>query len=140
MDKLTPEERSRHMSKIRSKDSKPEMVVRRFLHAQGIRFRLHDKALPGKPDLKLPKYHAVIFVHGCFWHGHQDCHIYQMPKSRVSFWNNKITTNMARDEKRIVTLREMGWRVFILWECDLKPTKRQPILESLLRDIKRKHD
>jgi DNA mismatch endonuclease (patch repair protein) len=133
---MTPEERSRHMSKIRGKDTKPEMVVRRFLHLNGFRYRLHDKSLPGRPDIKLPKYNAVIFIHGCFWHGHSDCRIYQMPKSRVAFWSKKITTNAERDKKGVATLREMGWKVFILWECELKPTKREAVLNTLIARIK----
>lgn len=138
MDKLTPEERSSHMSKIRGKDTKPEMVVRRFLHSHGFRYRVHDKSLPGKPDIKLTKYNAIIFIHGCFWHGHTGCHIYQMPKSRVDFWKNKISYNAMKDKTNISTLKAMGWRVYVLWECDLKPLKRQPVLESLIREIKAK--
>lgn len=138
MDKLTPAQRSKHMSKIRSKNTKPEMVVRRFLHANKFRFRLHDKSLPGQPDLKLPKYNTVIFIHGCFWHGHTNCRIYQMPKSRVDFWNSKIENNIARDKERIAMLRKMGWKVIVLWECELKPTKRNNVLHSLISKIKEK--
>lgn len=136
LDKLTPEERSKHMSKIKGKNTKPEMVVRKFLHANGFRFRLHDKSIPGRPDIKLPKYKTVIFIHGCFWHGHSNCRIYQMPKTRVDFWNNKISANKERDNDRISTLKAMGWNVIVLWECELKPTKRAGTLQSLIEQLK----
>lgn len=107
----TPTQRSHNMSRIRSKDTKPEMLVRRFLHAQGFRYRLHDKKLPGKPDIVLPKYKTVIFVHGCFWHGHEGCRYYVVPRTRTDWWLNKININRANDEKAMKELRKQGWEV-----------------------------
>lgn len=105
------------MSRIRSKDTKPEMIVRRGLHAAGYRFRLHSKELPGKPDLVLPKFGAVIFVHGCFWHGHENCRYFRIPKSRQEFWEGKICGNQQRDKQVIEELLCAGWRVLVVWEC-----------------------
>jgi DNA mismatch endonuclease (patch repair protein) len=118
-DVVSPEVRSRMMSGIRGKDTKPEMIVRRGLHARGFRFRLHDKRLPGKPDLVFPKYHAVIFVHGCFWHGH-GCHLFKWPKTREAFWREKIEGNQERDAEINQQLMRTGWRVIEIWECALK--------------------
>lgn len=118
-DSVTPETRSRMMSGIRGTNTKPELAIRSVLHSRGFRFRLHCRNLPGKPDLVLPKYHAVIFVHGCFWHGH-DCHLFQWPKTRVEFWHKKITSNIERDRIQIHSLLESGWRVAVLWECAFK--------------------
>jgi DNA mismatch endonuclease (patch repair protein) len=136
MDRLTPEERSRHMKKIKGKDTKPEMIVRKFLHANGFRFRLHDKSLPGRPDIKLSKYKTAIFIHGCFWHGHQDCHIYQMPKTRIEFWKNKIDNNIVRDKRNLEALEQAGWKVIVIWECQLKATKRTIELQSLINTLR----
>jgi DNA mismatch endonuclease (patch repair protein) len=108
------------MSRIKGKDTKPEMLVRKFLHAQGFRFRLHDKKLPGKPDIVLPKYKTVIFVHGCFWHGHEGCKYYVVPKTRTEWWLEKIGRNKGNDKKKNAALRKEGWRVIEVWECDLK--------------------
>jgi DNA mismatch endonuclease (patch repair protein) len=114
------------MSGIRGKNTKPELLIRRGLHARGFRFRLHVKDLPGKPDLVLPRYRAVVFVNGCFWHGH-DCHLFKWPKSREEFWRTKIRTNRANDKKHLAALREKGWRVLVIWECALKGrTRRDP--------------
>lgn len=107
------------MAGIRSKNTKPEMVVRRFLHGQGYRYRLHRKDLPGTPDLVLPKYQAVIFVHGCFWHGH-DCRYYRLPKTRTAFWAEKIAGNRSRDEKNQRLLEAEGWRVVVVHECEIR--------------------
>ncbi len=107
------------MSSIRSKDTKPEMAVRRGLHAHGVRYRLHVKKLPGRPDLVLRKYRAVIFVHGCFWHGH-DCQMFRPPVSRSDFWRAKIERNRERDREVMVALDEMGWRRLTIWECALR--------------------
>jgi DNA mismatch endonuclease, patch repair protein len=111
--------RSRMMSGIRSKDTKPEMIVRRALHKAGFRYRLHDGRLPGKPDIVLPKYRTVIFVHGCFWHGHL-CKDFKWPKSRVEFWRAKIEGNVARDARNLELLERAGWRVAVVWECSIK--------------------
>lgn len=115
--------RSYNMSRIRAKDTKPEMLVRRFLHGQGFRYKLHDKTLPGKPDLVLPKYRVVIFIHGCFWHGHDGCRYYVVPKTRTEWWLNKIMGNKANDTKAIASLKKDGWKSIILWECHLKDKK-----------------
>lgn len=118
-DVLTPEQRQLNMSRIRGRDTKPEMLIRRGLHAQGFRFRLHDRKLPGRPDLVFPRYHAVIFVHGCFWHGH-NCPMFKLPVTRQEFWMTKISSNRARDAKATAALLELGWRVANVWECSLK--------------------
>lgn len=109
--------RSYNMSRIRSKDTKPEMLVRKYLFSQGFRYRLHDKKLPGKPDIVLPKYKTVIFVHGCFWHGHANCKYYVVPKTRTDWWLEKINKNLANDKKAIKELKKAGWRVINVWEC-----------------------
>ena len=115
------EVRSFNMSRIRSKDTKPEMIVRKFLHGQGFRYRLHVKNLPGKPDLVLPKYKTVIFIHGCFFHGHKDCKYFVVPKTRTEWWVNKINGNIANDAKAFDALQKLGWKVLEIWECELKP-------------------
>ncbi|MBI3440884.1 MAG: DNA mismatch endonuclease Vsr [Proteobacteria bacterium] len=111
--------RSRMMSGIKGKDTKPELIIRGALFARGFRYRLHDKRLPGKPDIVLPKYHAVIFVHGCFWHGH-GCHLFKWPGTRGEFWRKKVTDNRSRDSRVIRQLLGNGWRVLTVWECSLK--------------------
>lgn len=111
--------RSRMMAGIRGKDTKPEMIVRRALHARGFRYRLHNRKLPGSPDLCFPRYRAVIFVHGCFWHGH-NCATFKWPKTRADFWKTKINSNQARDIAAKKRLIELGWRVTTIWECDLR--------------------
>lgn len=110
--------RSRMMSGIRGKNTKPEMIVRRALHKAGFRYRLHDKKLPGKPDIALPKYKTVIFVHGCFWHGHM-CSKFRWPKTREAWWREKIEGNMKRDEINVSGLHNLGWDVIKIWECEL---------------------
>lgn len=107
------------MSGIRGKDTKPEMIVRRGLHAMGFRYRLHDKSLPGKPDLVLPKYNAVIFVHGCFWHKH-DCNYFKWPKTRPEFWREKLMSNFERDKEVMSDLELSGWRIAVVWECAVR--------------------
>lgn len=111
--------RSRMMSKIRGKNTKPEKYVRSSLHSVGFRFRLHRKDLPGKPDIVLPKHNAAIFVNGCFWHGH-DCSLFKWPKTRHEFWKEKITTNVVRDQRNQTELMKMGWRVCVVWECSFR--------------------
>jgi DNA mismatch endonuclease (patch repair protein) len=112
--------RSYNMSRIKGKDTKPEMLVRKFLFSKGFRYRLHDKKLPGKPDIVLPKYKTVIFIHGCFWHGHEGCKYYVVPKTRTEWWLEKIGKNIVNDEKAVAALVEQGWKVIVIWECDLK--------------------
>jgi len=125
--------RSYNMSRIKGKDTKPEMLVRRFLHAHGFRYKLHDKTLPGKPDIVLLKYKTVIFVHGCFWHGHEGCKYYVVPKTRTEWWVEKINRNIANDSKATLALLNDGWRIINLWECDLKPAKIANTLQSLTK-------
>ena len=127
--------RSYNMSRIRGKDTKPEMVVRRFLFANGFRYRLHDPKLPGKPDIVLPKYKAVIFVNGCFWHGHKGCSYFVLPKTRTEWWLQKIKGTMARDKAAEVALNVLGWKVIVIWECQLKKDNQTITLSSLLSAI-----
>ena len=118
-DVFTPEKRSQVMAAIRGKDTKPEVFVRSELHKQGLRFRKNDKRYPGKPDVLLPKYKTAVFVNGCFWHAHEGCDKFKMPKSRVSFWTEKFERNRARDKGNIQALEEMGWNVITVWNCEL---------------------
>jgi DNA mismatch endonuclease (patch repair protein) len=119
VDKLTPEHRSWNMSRIKSSNTKPELIVRSILHRMGFRFRLHRKDIPGKPDIVLPKYKTVIFVHGCFWHRHEGCKYAYTPKSRVDFWEAKFSSNIKRDIKVKKQLDELNWNIFVIWECEL---------------------
>nr|WP_087608828.1 very short patch repair endonuclease [Komagataeibacter europaeus] len=131
-DIVSPEQRSRMMAGIRGKDTKPEMVLRKGLHALGFRFRLHDRKLPGTPDLVFPKYRAVIFIHGCFWHGH-DCHLFRLPGTRTEFWRSKIERNRAVDARTVPTLRNSDWRVGTVWECAIRGKGRislEDVLET----------
>lgn len=123
--------RSFNMSRIRSKDTKPEMTVRKFLFGKGYRFRLHDKKLPGKPDLVLARYKTVIFVHGCFWHGHRGCKYYVVPKTRTEWWLNKINKNKELDKKSVKKLKAEGWKVITIFECKLKDGKAEKTLEKI---------
>lgn len=115
------------MSRVKSKDTKPEMTVRRMVFRMGFRYRLHDKTLPGKPDLVFSGRRKVIFVNGCFWHGHEDCAYGRLPKSRVEFWQAKIVRNCARDKNNIALLKESGWRVLVVWQCELRNPKEMVI-------------
>ena len=133
-DFLSPSERSRRMASIRGKDTAPEMVLRRALHARGLRFRLHRKALPGKPDLIFPKYKAVVFVHGCFWHRHPNCKIATTPKSNTEFWIQKFKKNVARDATVIELLKKQGWRVFVVWECEVSTAAKIQATAQLLEE------
>ena len=114
------EKRSEIMSRIRGRDTKPEMVVRKIAHRLGFRFRLHRRDLPGCPDIVFPRYRAVIMVHGCFWHRHPSCKYAYSPKTRVQFWQDKFESNLVRDRRNETALRELGWRVLVIWECDMK--------------------
>lgn len=120
MDILTPDKRSKLMAKIRSKDTKPEIVVRSLLHAMGYRFRLHRNDLPGKPDIVLAKYRTVILVHGCFWHRHNGCPNATTPKTNYDFWQKKFSDNVARDKRNEEDLLKLGWNVITVWECETK--------------------
>ncbi len=119
VDVLTSEQRQLNMSRIRGRDTKPEMLIRHGLHARGLRYRLQDRSLPGRPDLVFPRHHAVIMVHGCFWHGH-DCPMFRLPATRPEFWSDKIEANRSRDGKAHEELIALGWRVLTVWECSLK--------------------
>lgn len=132
-DKLTKEKRSWNMSQIHSKNTKPELITRSILHKLGYRFRLHKKDLPGKPDIVLKKYRIVIFVHGCFWHRHDNCKEASRPKSNSQYWEDKIQKNIDRDIKYEKELTNLGWRVIIIWECELKGS-----LDEMAEFIKRK--
>ena len=122
-DIVSPDKRSKMMAGIKGKDTRPEILIRKALHRQGFRYSLHRKDLPGKPDLVLPKYNAVIFINGCFWHAH-DCHLFKWPKTRPEFWREKIGGNKERDKRNLDKLSELGWRVLIIWECALKGRQR----------------
>jgi len=124
VDRLTREHRSWNMSRIRSRDTAPEKIVRSTLHRAGYRFRLHSSQLPGRPDIVLPKHHTVIFVHGCFWHRHKRCRFAYTPKSRVAFWNEKFLRNVERDHEAAAALRRLGWRVITVWECEAASPKK----------------
>lgn len=124
------------MSAIRGKNTKPEVLVRKFLFSRGLRYRIHVRRLPGCPDIVLRKYRTVIFVDGCFWHGHEGCKHYRLPSTNVDFWRAKIERNRERDEAAAAKLRELGWRVIRLWECELSPASRRvETLEWLYRDL-----
>ncbi len=124
------------MSQIKGKNTKPEILVRKFLHSKGFRFRLHDAKLPGKPDIILPKYKTVIFVHGCFWHGHKNCKYATIPKTKTEWWLKKIIGNVANDKKKSSNLKKEGWRVINIWTCQLKPKKVEKTLSSLLNSLR----
>jgi DNA mismatch endonuclease (patch repair protein) len=131
----TPAVRSYNMSMIKGKNTKPEIIVRKFLHSKGLRFRLHRKNLPGKPDIVLPKYKTVIFINGCFWHGHKNCKYFVVPKTRSEWWLNKINGNIVNDKRKIRLLRNNNWKVIVLWECQLKPKKVLRTLDKLILKI-----
>ncbi|WP_159813716.1 very short patch repair endonuclease [Pseudomonas sp. 18058] len=138
MDFVDQATRSRMMATVRSANTRPEMIVRKFLHAHGYRFRLHQKMLPGKPDIVMPKYRTCIFVHGCFWHHHSGCRYATMPKTRFEFWNEKLLRNVARDTENVKALELLGWRVLIIWECQLKkgPDTLNQFLQQLCQKQK----
>jgi DNA mismatch endonuclease (patch repair protein) len=128
--------RSYNMSRIRSKNTEPELIVRSFLYKNGFRFRLHDKKLPGKPDIVLKKYRTVIFVHGCFWHGHKGCEYFVVPKTRTDWWIKKINRNKHLDRVNILKLRNGNWKVFSIFECDLMIKKQTKTLSKLLNRLR----
>jgi DNA mismatch endonuclease Vsr len=127
-----PATRSYNMSRIKAKNTKPELLMRKFLFANGFRYRLNVKDLPGKPDLVLPKYKTVIFINGCFWHGHKGCRYFVLPKTRTEWWLQKIKGTMHRDKEAEIKLNVLGWRVITIWECELKPKNLEFTLNSLL--------
>lgn len=130
-DRLTTEQRHRNMAAIRAKDTKPELLVRKFLWSRGFRYRLNHPRLPGKPDIVLRRYRTCIFINGCFWHGHEGCRYFVMPKSNTEFWQTKIDRNKERDSETQRKLALMGWHCITIWECQLKPKVREATLDSL---------
>lgn len=130
-DILTPERRSKLMSKVKGKDTDIEKIVRSALHRRGLRFRKHASYLPGKPDIVLPKYRTVIFVHGCFWHGHENCKRGKLPETRQEFWKRKIEGNVKRDKDNVRALEDMGWHVLLVWECSIKHRKAVEVEAAL---------
>lgn len=129
--------RSFNMSQIKSKNTKPEMSVRRFLFSRGFRYKLHDKSLPGNPDIVLPRFRIVIFVHGCFWHGHKSCKYYVIPKTRKQWWSAKIQANSQRDAENFLKIRREGWRVITIFECELRGKKLLRTQPKLISQITR---
>lgn len=131
MDTISKDQRHKNMAAIHSANTKPEMIVRKYLFAHGFRYRLNHPRLPGRPDIVLRKYRTCIFVNGCFWHGHEGCKYFVMPKSNTEFWENKINKNIQRDKRVQQELAHMGWHCMTIWECELKPAKREQTLASL---------
>ena len=134
-EKISPETRSRMMSGIRGRDTQPELLVRRYLHSAGFRFRLFRKDLPGRPDVVLPRWKVVVFVHGCFWHGHKGCALFRVPKTRTEFWTDKIARNAERDDAAIQKLLDQKWRVAVVWECALR-ADASSMMNSLVEFIR----
>ena len=135
MDNRTPESRSRNMSRIPSKNTKPEEIVRKYLFGQGFRYKKNVSNLPGKPDIVLPKYKTVVFVNGCFWHAHKGCKWFVPPKSNTEFWEKKFAYNTERDKRNYKKLEDLGWRVIIVWECEIRHSDSQRSLELLKAKI-----
>lgn len=135
VDNVSKEVRSYNMSRIRSKDTKPEILVRSYLFSRGLRFRKNDKRYPGSPDIVLPKYKTMVFVHGCFWHLHEGCKHARIPKSNVEYWKKKLYRNRERDKRNQKELKEMGWKVITVWECELKKDKVEQTLDDLYTKI-----
>ena len=135
MDKLTKEQRHRCMSAIKGKDTKPELLVRKFLFSRGFRYRLNHPRLPGHPDLVLRKYRTVIFINGCFWHGHQGCKYAHLPSTNLEYWEKKIADNLERDKRKTQELERLGYRVSVVWQCQLKPKVREQNLRNLYNNI-----
>ena len=136
MDNRSKEARSRNMSNIPSKNTKPEETVRKYLFAHGLRYRKNVSKLPGKPDIVLPKYKAVVFVNGCFWHGHEGCKYFVPPKTNTEFWYAKFQYNQERDARNYQKLRDLGWRILIVWECEIRHGDADKRLEQLVEEIK----
>lgn len=135
-DVMTPEQRHRCMAAIKGKDTKPEIIVRKYLFSRGLRYRVNNRKLPGSPDIVLKKYRTVVFIDGCFWHGHEGCKYFRLPKSNVDFWRHKIAMNIARDYANNVDLKLAGWRVIRVWECDIKTkAKQEATLQNLYTSI-----
>ena len=133
---MTPEQRHRCMASIKGIDTRPEMKVRRYLHGLGFRYSLHSKRLPGKPDIVLRKYHSVIFVHGCFWHGHPGESCYRKPSTNVEFWEEKIRRNKERDAADVAALESLGWHVMVVWECELSKSRFESTMDNLVAGLR----
>lgn len=132
-DIFSSRDRARIMSRVKSENTVPEVIVRKYLFSKGLRFKKNVPSLPGKPDIVLPKYKTIVFVHGCFWHGHIDCKHSALPKSNIAYWKNKVEKNIERDRTSILKLSENGWRVFVIWECEIR---RKDIFSSVnLEDL-----
>ena len=136
MDIFSKSKRSDIMSKVSGKDTKPEIIVKKYLFSKGFRYRKNVKDLPGKPDIVLPKYKTILFIHGCFWHGHENCEAAKLPASNIDYWTKKVSSNVTRDLHNRKILRELGWSVIVLWECELKIKSREKRLELLVNEIK----
>ena len=135
-DVKTPEERSRNMAAIKGKDTKPEMIMRKYLFSRGLRFRVQVRKLPGTTDIVLPKYKTAVFVNGCFWHGHEGCKYFRLPKSNVEFWKEKIERNIERDRESMQALLDLGWKVIRVWECELRnKANREETLNKIYTSI-----
>lgn len=135
-DVLSEEQRHKCMSNVKSKNTRPEIMVRRFLFTNGYRFRLHRKDLPGNPDIVLPKHKVAIFINGCFWHGHRNCRFATLPVNNRDFWKSKIDGNIERDKNNIAKLKELGWHVIEIWQCQLKPKNKDITLKKLLTELR----
>ena len=135
MDVHSKKTRSYNMSQIKGKNTKPEETVRKYLFSKGFRYRKNDKRLPGTPDIVLPRYKTVIFVNGCFWHGHKGCKFFVWPKSNQQFWKNKITANIERDQRKRKKLEDLGWNVIVIWECELKKPQIENTLETMVKEM-----
>ena len=139
MDDLTKEQRHKNMTRIRSKETKPETIVAHYLFSQGFRYRRNDKRYPGKPDIVLPKYRTVVFVNGCFWHQHEGCRYAVIPQTRQDYWVPKLRRNVERDRENCKALRSMGWHVIVVWECEIRrKSERDARLASLAEEIRRR--
>lgn len=135
-DVMTPEQRSRCMAAVKGKDTKPEMIVRKYLFSRGMRFRVQVRKLPGNPDIVLPKYKTAIFVNGCFWHGHEGCKYFRLPKSNIEFWKEKIERNIERDRESMQALLDLGWKIIRVWECELRnKANRENTLNKIYKSI-----
>lgn len=135
MDKHSRETRSYNMSRIKATNTKPEETVRKYLFSKGFRYRKNDKRLPGKPDIVLPKYKTVVLINGCFWHGHEGCRYFVVPKTNTEFWVEKISKNILRDRNNEEKLKELGWKVITVWECELKKDRKEETVENLIKEI-----
>jgi DNA mismatch endonuclease (patch repair protein) len=125
MDIFSKSKRSEIMAKVSGKDTKPEILVRKYLFSKGFRYRKNVKELQGKPDIVLPKYRTIIFVHGCFWHGHENCEAAKLPASNIAYWTKKVSSNINRDALHFLSLKKLGWNIIVIWECELKTKNRE---------------